>query len=164
MSHTARLPFFSLAPNSLKAMINLSKSVSQSAIGERIFELVNLRVSQINGCGVCVDMHWRFLLKQGAEPRHHRHQPRFAGVDLRFVIGVPAQPGVLQHILGIGAHAQHAIGDRKQPWAQRRKEGQVVGVGVLAHGDGLVSQYYIDRRVFRNLAPALPGSGCAATG
>ena len=70
MSHTARLPFFSLAPNSLKAMINLSKSVSQSAIGERIFELVNLRVSQINGCGVCVDMHWRFLLKQGAEPRH----------------------------------------------------------------------------------------------
>jgi AhpD family alkylhydroperoxidase len=70
MSNTARLPFFSLAPNSLKAMINLSKSVSQSAIGERIFELVNLRVSQINGCGVCVDMHWRFLLKQGAEPRH----------------------------------------------------------------------------------------------
>ena len=70
MSHAARLPFFSLAPNSLKAMINLSKSVSQSPIGERIFELVNLRVSQINGCGVCVDMHWRFLLKQGAEPRH----------------------------------------------------------------------------------------------
>lgn len=70
MSNTARLPFFSLAPNSLKAMINLSKSASQSAIGERIFELVNLRVSQINGCGVCVDMHWRFLLKQGAEPRH----------------------------------------------------------------------------------------------
>lgn len=70
MSSTARLPFFSLAPNSLKAMINLSKSASQSAIGERIFELVNLRVSQINGCGVCVDMHWRFLLKQGAEPRH----------------------------------------------------------------------------------------------
>ena len=70
MSHTARLPFFSLAPNSLHAMINLSKSVSQSAIGERLFELVNLRVSQVNGCGVCVDMHWRLLLKQGADPRH----------------------------------------------------------------------------------------------
>ena len=70
MSHTARLPFFSLAPASLHAMINLSKSVSQGAIGERLFELVNLRVSQVNGCGVCVDMHWRFLLKQGADPRH----------------------------------------------------------------------------------------------
>lgn len=70
MSATARLPFFSLAPSSLHAMINLSKSVSQSSIGERLFELVNLRVSQVNGCGVCVDMHWRFLLKQGADPRH----------------------------------------------------------------------------------------------
>jgi AhpD family alkylhydroperoxidase len=70
MSGTARLPFFSLAPKSLHAMINLSKSVSQSSIGERIFELVNLRVSQMNGCGVCVDMHYRFLLKQGADPRH----------------------------------------------------------------------------------------------
>ena len=70
MSTTPRLPFFSLAPGSLHAMINLSKSVSQSSIGERLFELVNLRVSQVNGCGVCVDMHWRFLLKQGADPRH----------------------------------------------------------------------------------------------
>ncbi|MCD2518915.1 carboxymuconolactone decarboxylase family protein [Massilia sp. G4R7] len=70
MSHTARLPFFSLAPNALHAMIKLSKTVGQSSIGERLFELVNLRVSQVNGCGVCVDMHWRFLLAQGADPRH----------------------------------------------------------------------------------------------
>jgi len=69
MSTTPRLSFFSLAPGSLHALINLSKSVSQSSIGERLFELVNLRVSQVNGCGVCVDMHWRFL-KQGADPRH----------------------------------------------------------------------------------------------
>jgi AhpD family alkylhydroperoxidase len=61
MSQAARLPFFSLAPDSLKAMINLSRSVGRSSIGERIFELVNLRVSQVNGCGVCVDMHWRDL-------------------------------------------------------------------------------------------------------
>lgn len=62
MSHTARLPFFSLAPASLHAMINLSKSVKQSSLGERLFELVNLRVSQVNGCGVCVDMHWNSLM------------------------------------------------------------------------------------------------------
>jgi len=70
MSHTARLPFYSLAPKSLQAMIALSKSVSQGSLGERLVELVNLRVSQVNGCGVCVDMHWRFLLKMGADPRH----------------------------------------------------------------------------------------------
>ncbi len=70
MPHSARLPLLSLAPKSLQAMINLSKSASQGSIAERLAELVNLRVSQVNGCGVCVDMHWRFLLKQGADPRH----------------------------------------------------------------------------------------------
>ena len=70
MSHAARLPFFSLAPGSMLALVKLSKSVGESSLGERLFELVNLRVSQQNGCGVCVDMHWRTLLKQGADPRH----------------------------------------------------------------------------------------------
>ena len=70
MSHVARIPFFTLAPANLKAMINLSASVKKSSIGEQLVELVNLRVSQINGCGVCVDMHWRELIKQGADPRH----------------------------------------------------------------------------------------------
>lgn len=70
MTRTARIPFFQLAPANLQAMIALSASVKQSALGPRLVELVNLRVSQINGCGVCVDMHWRDLIKQGAEPRH----------------------------------------------------------------------------------------------
>jgi AhpD family alkylhydroperoxidase len=70
MSHTARIPFFQLAPANLKAMINLSASVKQSSLGHRLVELVQLRVSQINGCGVCVDMHWRDLIKQEAAPRH----------------------------------------------------------------------------------------------
>jgi AhpD family alkylhydroperoxidase len=70
MTQTARLPFFQLAPANLQAMIALSGSVKKSSIGVRLVELINLRVSQINGCGVCVDMHWRDLIKQGAEPRH----------------------------------------------------------------------------------------------
>ena len=70
MSHTARIPVYQLAPAHLKAMIALSATVKQSSLGVRIVELVNLRVSQINGCGVCLDMHWRDLIKQGADPRH----------------------------------------------------------------------------------------------
>jgi AhpD family alkylhydroperoxidase len=70
MTHTARIPFFQLAQSSLHAMINLSGAVRKSSLGPRLVELVNLRVSQINGCGVCVDMHWRDLIKQEAEPRH----------------------------------------------------------------------------------------------
>jgi AhpD family alkylhydroperoxidase len=70
MSHSARIPFFTLAPANLKAIVNLSGSVKQSSLGERLVELVHLRVSQINGCGVCIDMHWRDLVKQGADQRH----------------------------------------------------------------------------------------------
>jgi AhpD family alkylhydroperoxidase len=70
MTHTARLPFFTLAPANLKAMIALSGTVKQSSLGPRLVELVNLRVSQINGCGVCIDMHWRDLIKQDCNPRH----------------------------------------------------------------------------------------------
>jgi AhpD family alkylhydroperoxidase len=70
MHQTARISLFTLAPANLKAMIALSASVKQSSLGPRLVELVNLRVSQINGCGVCVDMHWRDLIKQEAEPRH----------------------------------------------------------------------------------------------
>jgi AhpD family alkylhydroperoxidase len=54
----------------MKALINLSGAVKKGLLGERLVELINLRVSQVNGCGVCVDMHWRDLVKQGADPRH----------------------------------------------------------------------------------------------
>lgn len=67
---SARIPFFTLAPAPLKAMIALSGAAKQSSLGVRLVELINLRVSQINGCGVCVDMHWRDLVKQGADYRH----------------------------------------------------------------------------------------------
>ena len=66
----ARIPFFSLAPASLKAMLNLSASIKQSSLGEHLVALVKLYVSQLNGCGMCIDMHWRELVRQGMEPRH----------------------------------------------------------------------------------------------
>ncbi len=70
MSTTARVPFFNLAPANLKALIDLSVSVKNSSLGHRLVELVQLRVSQINGCGFCMDMHWRDLIRQEANPRH----------------------------------------------------------------------------------------------
>lgn len=68
--NTSRIPFFQLAQPNLHAMIALSGSVKKSGLGARLIELVDLRVSQINGCGVCVDMHWRALMKLDIDPRH----------------------------------------------------------------------------------------------
>ncbi len=70
MTHAARISLFTHAQANLQAMIKLSGSVKKGDLGERLVELVNLRVSQINGCGFCVDMHWRDLVRQDVPPRH----------------------------------------------------------------------------------------------
>jgi AhpD family alkylhydroperoxidase len=59
-----------LAPKASQALIALSFAVRKDLLGHRLAELVLLRVSQINGCGFCIDMHWHDLIKQGVDPRH----------------------------------------------------------------------------------------------
>ena len=70
MSHQARIDYQALAPKSMKAMYALSQSFGSSTLGRRLIDLVLLRVSQINGCAFCIDMHWADLLKQDVNPRH----------------------------------------------------------------------------------------------
>ena len=102
MPHAARINLFALAPAALKAMINLSQTVKGGTLGVRLVELVKLRVSQQNGCGLCADMHWRDLVKQGADPRHlnsvaaWRESPFFDGREcaaLAWADAVNALPG-----------------------------------------------------------------------
>jgi AhpD family alkylhydroperoxidase len=70
MTHQARLPYFQLAPKAFQAMYNLSGATRKDLLGARLTELVYMRVSQVNGCAFCVDMHWRDLVRQGMDPRH----------------------------------------------------------------------------------------------
>jgi len=68
-SHEPRLDFHAHAPKASRALGTLSY-VAGSGLDHRLHELVNLRVSQINGCAFCIDMHWAALLKEGVDPRH----------------------------------------------------------------------------------------------
>jgi AhpD family alkylhydroperoxidase len=52
-----------LFPDVLQAMLTVDKATSTIDFVTR--KLVHLRASQINGCGVCVDMHARELKKAG---------------------------------------------------------------------------------------------------
>jgi AhpD family alkylhydroperoxidase len=70
MTHQARLPYHQLAPKAFQAMYSLSNAIRKELLGARLTELVFMRVSQVNGCAFCIDMHWRDLVKQGMEPRH----------------------------------------------------------------------------------------------
>jgi AhpD family alkylhydroperoxidase len=54
-----------LVPDAMKALYAAATASRNNSISERLFELINLRVSQINGCSVCVDGHWRIARKAG---------------------------------------------------------------------------------------------------
>ena len=52
-------------PGAMDALLALSKSATKAGVSHRTLELVHLRASQINGCGVCVDMHAKDLKRAG---------------------------------------------------------------------------------------------------
>ncbi|MEV8437484.1 carboxymuconolactone decarboxylase family protein [Actinosynnema sp. NPDC051121] len=60
MNHPA-----AILPGTMEALLALGKTATGAGLSESLMELVNLRASQINGCGVCVDMHWKALRKGG---------------------------------------------------------------------------------------------------
>ncbi|MDN8616271.1 carboxymuconolactone decarboxylase family protein [Variovorax ginsengisoli] len=61
---TMRLDYNQLAPAGAKALGTLYGYVAQSGLSPALVDLVYLRVSQINNCAFCLDMHTRDLLKK----------------------------------------------------------------------------------------------------
>lgn len=53
------------APGAMEALEALSKSIQRSGLPAKTAELVALRASQINGCGVCAVQHPEILRKLG---------------------------------------------------------------------------------------------------
>src|SRR5687768_6665743 len=52
-----RIDYSKAAPGSVQAMYKLQKYVDDSGLDHSLLELVKTRVSQINGCAYCIDMH-----------------------------------------------------------------------------------------------------------
>jgi AhpD family alkylhydroperoxidase len=61
----ARINYAEVAPNALKAMLELEKYVHGSGLERPLYELVKTRASQINGCAYCIDMHTKDARKAG---------------------------------------------------------------------------------------------------
>jgi AhpD family alkylhydroperoxidase len=62
---TRRLDYNQIAPNGAKALGGVYGYIMQSDLSAELVDLVYLRVSQINNCGYCLDMHTRDLTKRG---------------------------------------------------------------------------------------------------
>lgn len=52
-------------PKAYQAVVNLNDVVSNSSIDKSLQELIKIRVSQINGCAYCIDLHTKDARKKG---------------------------------------------------------------------------------------------------
>lgn len=52
-----RINYFRVAPEAMKGMLMMEEYIHSCGLEETIIELVKFRVSQINGCAYCLDMH-----------------------------------------------------------------------------------------------------------
>lgn len=76
-----------LFPDAMQALFALKAAIDKSGLPESTTQLVHLRVSQINGCSVCVDMH-AHQLRQATESIERllavgawRDAPYFTGAE-----------------------------------------------------------------------------------
>ncbi|BAN27051.1 carboxymuconolactone decarboxylase family protein [Caballeronia insecticola] len=65
MSH--RIDYAHASPEGYKAFGAVYVTLQKAGLSKQLIDLVYLRVSQINGCAFCIDMHTRDLLKLGLE-------------------------------------------------------------------------------------------------
>jgi AhpD family alkylhydroperoxidase len=61
----ARIDYLKVGRGIYEAMLGLEKYLHQCGLEEKLLDLIKLRVSQINGCAYCIDMHWKDLRALG---------------------------------------------------------------------------------------------------
>jgi AhpD family alkylhydroperoxidase len=60
-----RFQFGKVYPDAYKAMLALTQAVERTGLAQQLIDLVNYRVSQLNGCAFCLDMHSKDLRARG---------------------------------------------------------------------------------------------------
>jgi AhpD family alkylhydroperoxidase len=86
MKSRMKNPVF-VIPDAMKALHALKGATEQGGVPPATLALVELRASQINGCSVCVDMHWRLMRKAGETDDRllavaaWRHVPYFTAAE-----------------------------------------------------------------------------------
>ncbi len=61
----SRFRYSQAYPDAYKAMLALSQAVEKTGLPPQLIDLVNYRVSQLNGCAFCLDMHSKDLRARG---------------------------------------------------------------------------------------------------
>lgn len=70
-----RIDYLKAGRGVYQAMLGLETYLQASGLEESLLHLIKLRVSQVNGCAYCIDMHWKDLRSIGEE------EQRLYGLD-----------------------------------------------------------------------------------
>lgn len=60
-----KIDYYNIAPKGLKIMMDMEKHINSVALPSNLKELIKIRVSQINGCAYCLNMHSADAKKSG---------------------------------------------------------------------------------------------------
>jgi AhpD family alkylhydroperoxidase len=60
-----RLKLLEKGMGAVKALFGLGAYINKGTIDHKLALLIDFRVSQINGCAYCLDMHWKDAVAQG---------------------------------------------------------------------------------------------------
>src|SRR5262250_2472890 len=61
----ARINVAKLNPGGYRVLYGFGEYLAKSSLEKKLLDLISLRVSQINGCAFCLDMHWKDLKAAG---------------------------------------------------------------------------------------------------
>lgn len=121
-------------PGFLDAALKLGGTIKAAAktagVPEGLLHLIYLRASQINGCGLCVDMHWRDAAKAGeSDERIHgvaafREMPFFNDAERAALAVIEAETRL--------ADKGDAVPDAIWKEAEKHWSAQALGVIVAA--------------------------------
>ncbi|KRE73904.1 hypothetical protein ASL11_06190 [Paenibacillus sp. Soil750] len=62
---STRFDYYKACPEATETMLKLEEFVKSNGLDAKLYELIKLRSSQINGCSYCIDSHTRDLKKLG---------------------------------------------------------------------------------------------------
>jgi len=63
-----RIPFSKLPAGLYESMMQVQSVIDSSSLDRKLLELMCTRVSQLNGCAYCLDMHYKEALHLGENP------------------------------------------------------------------------------------------------
>ena len=121
MTATTRLNWFEVAPDGAKALLGIHHYIlDRTALPEELIHLVFLRVSQINGCAHCLDMHTKEARASGeTEQRLHvlaawRDAPFYSGRERAALAWAEALTQISTHAISdeLFAEARDHFGEK----------------------------------------------------